>query len=170
MKRFVILFALLLGVAFVAGARGKGGDFVKGNSLVNANLGLKYIVVPNFGVSYEYCVASGFFSSGRGSLGVGGYLGTTFGALYAVNTRVTLHNQFDNLDFYVGALNGVNFIRIPKTILTEEAAMVPYYGFDVFLGFRWAFTENWGMNLELAPIPAGTFTLPFWSVGGSFRF
>ena len=169
MKRFIILFALLLGVVFVAGARSKDAGFVKGNSLINANLGLKYIVVPNFGVSYEYCVASGFFSSGRGSLGVGGYLGTTFGALYAVNTRVTLHNQFDNLDFYVGALNGLNFIHVPATAFSESAT-APYYGFDVFLGFRWAFTENWGMNLELAPIPAPTFTLPFWSVGGSFRF
>lgn len=185
MKKIVVLFVLSLACALTASATRTIGTFSKGNSMVSANFGMKAFVVPHLGASYEYCILSGFYSSGRGSLGVGAYVGTTFTRLHAFNARVTLHNQFNNMDFYVGMLHGVNLLyteaivfHAPKGGLYSEAkdevispaSWNPHYGFDLFIGWRWAFTENWGMNLELSPIPLPWLSQPILSVGANYKF
>ena len=79
------ILCFLLAMSFVDNTAHARGEFTKGRQLVNANFGLKMYVVPHFSLSYEYCVASNLFGSNF-SLGVGGYVGTTFGALHAFNT------------------------------------------------------------------------------------
>lgn len=111
------MFVLSLACALTASATRTIGTFSKGNSMVSANFGMKAFVAPHLGASYEYCILSGFYSSGRGSLGVGAYVDTTFSRLHAFNARVTLHNQFDNMDFYVGMLHGVNLLYTEAIVL-----------------------------------------------------
>ncbi len=179
MRKVVFLVLLLsLTTIFSVSARSTDGALTKGSSLVGANFGMKAFLAPHFGLSYEYCLLSGFYSSGRGSLGVGGYIGTTFGSLHAFNARVTLHNQFNNMDFYVGMLHGVNVLYVKevtatilgKTEVITPASWNPHYGFDLFLGWRWAFNPNWGMNVELSPLPMFWLSQPILSVGANYRF
>ena len=186
MRKVILVLVLSLAVVFSVSARTNEGAFTKGSSLVGANFGMKAFVVPHFGLSYEYCILSGFYSSGRGSLGVGGYVGTTFGSLHAFNARVTLHNQFNNMDFYLGMLHGVNVLYTKEVVthfpgnphlgipaedkVITPASWNPHYGFDFFLGWRWAFNENWGMNVELSPLPIPWFSQPLVSAGANFKF
>lgn len=163
MRKLVFVLMLSLIAALTVSAHGGKGAFTKGNSLVGLNFGMKAFLAPHLGASYEYCILDGFFG-GRGSLGVGGYAGSLLtGVMHAVNTRVALHNNFNNMDFYLGVLNGVNFYHI----LGQWNA---FYGFDFFLGWRWAFNDSWGMNLELSPLPWFLLSQPVLSVGANFKF
>ncbi|MGP1362950.1 MAG: hypothetical protein ACTTKZ_04615 [Bacteroides sp.] len=180
MKKFVVVALLLVAVVFAANARGGVGGFKKGESLIGLNFGMKGFILPHIGASYEYCVLSDFYSSGRGSLGVGAYLGTTFRTLHSANVRVTLHNQFDKLDVYIGMVNGVNMVYIPaltwknpasgKEEVLTPGGFAAGYSFDFYLGLRYAFTENWGMNFELAAIPYIGLSMPMLSLGANYKF
>ena len=164
------ILCFLLAMSFVDNTAHARGEFTKGRQLVNANLGLKMYVVPHFSLSYEYCVASNLFGSNF-SLGVGGYVGTTFGALHAFNTRVALHKHVGKTDYYGGVLNGLNIWYTRAALINDyKASWNPHYGFDVFFGWRRTFSEHWSLNFELAPIPFFLFTQPYWSVGTTYLF
>ena len=185
MKKFALLLILSVAAVITVCAQEWRGAFVRGKVLHNVNFGMKVLVLPHFGLSDEWCVASGFYKSGRGSLGVGLYAGAGFPkvglpSMVSICSRVTLHNHLGRrVDFYIGMLNGLNMLNVLQESLDQARGTAgttlgfkegwnPYYGFDFYMGWRWAFTENFGMNLELAPLPWPLFSQPVVSVGISW--
>lgn len=177
---------LSLIAALAVTAHERKGAFTKGNKLLGLDMGVRSFSL-NITASREWCVWSGFYASGRGSLGLGIYSGGNIPIPQYIDRipvivpacmRIILHNQFNMLDFYLGMSNGVNFVvcvnpalrrKVPGFIMEVTQFLDVHYGFDIFLGLRCAFTERFGMNFELAPLPWFGLSQPIFSAGIVFK-
>jgi|SRR5690554_4649354 len=159
-------------VAVVCGAStgiGAQNIFSKGDQVVNLGLGIGSYYggsgysssIPPLSVSYEKGIIDGLLD-GKGSIGVGGYLGysankwetvvggDTYGYKYSymmIGARGAFHYQFvDKLDTYGGLMLGYNVVG-SKSIGNNSgvdfgSATASGIGYSAFVGARYQFTDR----------------------------
>lgn len=181
MKRLSLLVLALLMIGGVAGAQRPsfrdGAAFTRGDLILNLGIGLGNSVydgsytkkIPPISLSGEYGVAGDLFNNGRGSVGVGLYLGYT-GAKYRafdnldagwryhnliIGARGSLHYQFANrLDTYLGLLLGYDismtneFGNFP-TSNRPHAPAIGGFQFAFYAGTRYLISDHFGLFAEL---------------------
>jgi hypothetical protein len=169
---FVVLF--ICGASLTVGAQ---HIFSKGDQAVNLGLGIGSYYggdgytgsIPPLSVSYEKGIIDGLLD-GKGSIGVGGYLGysankwetsingDTYGYKYSymmIGARGAFHYQFvDKLDSYGGLMLGYNVVG-SKYFGTDlgsykpEASSASGIGYSAFVGARYHFSDKFAAYGEL---------------------
>ncbi|MDR3287772.1 MAG: hypothetical protein LBT27_10075 [Prevotellaceae bacterium] len=140
--------------------------FSEGDRVVNLGIGLGDYLggagysssIPISG-SFEYGIKDNLFDE-KSSLGVGGYLAyasnkytyldnTTFGGWkyshFVLGARGLLHYQFvDKLDTYAGLMLGYDVVSSSAygNLPSKTSATGSGFGFSLFVGGRYYFTEN----------------------------
>ncbi len=177
MKKKNLLLALLVLMSAVS-ANSQDPTFEKGNKVFNLGIGFGNVLysgigyktsVPPLSISGEYGVVDGI--GGKGSIGVGAYLGysaskwedsyygTTWGYKYSnliIAARGTFHYPLiDKLDTYAGVMIGANI----ASSSTYGNAYLGYIGttssagggglFSFLVGARYYLTPNFAGMLEL---------------------
>lgn len=147
--------------------------FHKGNQIASLTVGIfnnmENVRVPAITATYEYCVLDNMINGKNGSLGLGATAGyfatgakTAVGSTWAnggiVGGRASFHYQFArNLDTYAGLLLGAKMVTNTVTATAGDASVkVPSsdtsvtttFGWGLYLGGRYYFTPNFGVNLE----------------------
>ncbi|KQM08604.1 MAG: hypothetical protein AL399_06350 [Candidatus [Bacteroides] periocalifornicus] len=139
----------------------------KGAQMLGGSIGLK-VFLPQFAVTYDYMLAAGFFSSGKGSFSVGGYVGFTTPFWFHFDARALLHFNFsDRFAMHLGLVTGVGVVRLTVLDVTTTS---PAFDFDALLGFRWHFNNRVCLTLELSPTIAPGLALPWAAIGVAGTF
>lgn len=167
MKKFALgVFALLSSVSLAQAQ----DIFAKGDKVINAGIGLGSsfgsLSLPPLSVSFDYGVADKLVDGENGSISVGGVLGLA-GSSYAniglIGARGAFHYQFaPKLDTYAGLMLGYNYINW-KSGYNSSFASYNSFGYNVFIGARYFFTENIGAFAELG------YGIAYTTIGASFR-
>lgn len=158
-----ILLSILLIVGSVACAFSQS-SFNRSATVVNVGAGIatdvKHTVFPPLSVSIEQGVADGIFSTGKGSVGVGGYIGlAAYRDHYDSDTyvhtilgpRASLHYEFvPQLDTYSSLMLGYN-------------VGARRFAWELMLGARYYFNPNIALMTELG------YGVTFFNLGVSFR-
>ena len=182
MKKIFILAAFML-----AAVSSQAQDvFKKGDNLVGAQIGIGSGLAAS--VTYERAVVDNLFD-GKGSIGVGGYLGYLHdkdsykmegfeaGWKYddiIVGARGNLHYQFiDRLDTYAGLMLGYEIVNAKvygkgfdgesMTGLNADAD-ASGFAFSIHVGTRYYFTENFAAGVELC------YGVSYANVGIAYKF
>jgi hypothetical protein len=169
---FVVVF--LCSASFVVNAQ---NIFSKGDRAVNIGLGIgSYYggtgyssTIPPLSVSFEQGIIDGLLD-GKGSIGVGGYLGysankwetsaggDTYGYKYSymmIGARGAFHYQFvDKLDTYTGLLLGYNVVGSKlygdgMGGIDTGSATGSGIGYSAFLGARYHFSDQFAAYGEI---------------------
>lgn len=169
---FVVLF--ICGASLTIGAQ---QIFSKGDKVVNVGLGIGSYYggtgysssIPPLSVSFEQGIIDGLLD-GKGSIGVGGYLGysankwetsaggDTYGYKYSymmLGARGAFHYHFvDKLDTYTGLMLGYNvvgskYFGTDMGSNTPEASSASGIGYSAFVGARYHFNDKFAAYGEI---------------------
>lgn len=180
MKKIFILAAFML--AFVSS---QAQDvFKKGDNLIGAQVGIgKGLAIS---ATYERAVVDNLFD-GKGSIGVGGYLGYlhdkdsyTYSGYEVgwkyddiiLGARGNLHYQFiDRLDTYAGLMLGYEIVNAKAYgkesgggTITGTSADASGFAFSIHVGTRYYFTENFAAGVEVG------YGVSYANVGVAYKF
>ncbi len=174
-KKLIGFIVLFFGGAFITLSAQQ--IFSKGDKALNIGLGLGSYYggdgytgsIPPLSVSYEKGIIDGLLD-GKGSIGVGGYLGYTankwetsisgnsYGYKYSylmIGARGAFHYQFvDKLDTYTGLMLGYNVVSSKyfgddMGAATPEASSASGIGYSAFLGARYHFSDKFAAYAEI---------------------
>ena len=176
MFKKVFLAALaLIGSVSLANAQ---EVFHKGTTAINAGIGLgsyySGITIPPLSVSLDYGVADNLINRNNGSISVGGFAGytassQTYGTYKTTFSYITLggrgafHYQFaPKLDTYAGLMLGYNYVNW-KTGYNASFYSYDSFGYNVFIGARYFFTDKIGAFAELG------YGISYTTLGATFR-
>lgn len=178
MKKF-----LLAAVAFVAsvGAAQAQDLFSKGESALNIGIGIGHsyggygVSIPPLSVAYDYSLVSNLINGNNGAITLGAYGAYTsmsyrydgFAAGSASHTvlgvRGMFHYQFaPKLDTYAGLMLGYNYVNW-KTGYDASFYSYDSFGYNVFIGARYFFTDKIGAFAELG------YGISYTTLGATFR-
>lgn len=138
--------------------------FNRSTTVANVGAGistdLKHIVFPPVAFSVETGVADGLFSTGQGSVGVGGYLGI---AAYRAN-----HESETYVHTIIGPRASLHYEFIPQ-LDTYSSLMLGYnmgvkrFAWEFMIGGRYYLNSNLAVMTELG------YGITFFNLGVSFR-
>ena len=162
MKKFVLGVLALLGTTGLAQAQ---DVFGKGDKMINLGLGLGSsfgsLSLPPISASFDYGVADNLINGDNGSISVGADKVTVS---YAVlGARGAFHYQFaPKLDTYAGLMLGYNYVNW-KTGYDASFYSYDSFGYNVFIGARYFFTDKIGAFAELG------YGISYTTIGATFR-
>ena len=177
MFKKVFLAALaLIGSVSLANAQ---EVFHKGTTAINAGVGLgsyySGLALPPLSVSLDYGVTGNMINGNNGSISVGGFAGYAASSFsgwiadkvtvsYAVlGGRGAFHYQFaPKLDTYAGLMLGYNYVNW-KTGYDASFYSYDSFGYNVFIGARYFFTDKIGAFAELG------YGISYTTLGATFR-
>lgn len=136
------------------------GHFGKGDHLLGANIGLKFLT-GQVALSYD-CGVVAFGRKKNWTFGLGPYLGVNplFGSL---GVRLSLHGEVARkATVYCGLVLGA-MLFWPNDLW--DSGIFPTG--DLYGGFRYMFNEHWGINVEISPTFLIILAKPVLSVGVS---
>ena len=153
--------------------------FHKGTTAINAGIGLgsyyNSLSIPPLSVSLDYGVADNLINGNNGSISVGGFAGYAASSFsgwiadkvtvsYAVlGGRGAFHYQFaPKLDTYAGLMLGYNYVNW-KTGYDASFYSYDSFGYNVFIGARYFFTDKIGAFAELG------YGISYTTLGATFR-
>lgn len=173
-KLIASIVLIICGASFIVNAQ---NIFSKGDRAVNIGLGIGSYYggtgysssIPPLSVSFEQGIMDGLLD-GKGSIGVGGYLGytankwetavggDTYGYKYSymmLGARGAFHYQFvEKLDTYAGLMLGYNIVGSKYFgsdlgSYTPEASSASGIGYSAFVGARYHFNDKFAAYGEI---------------------
>lgn len=167
MKKFVLGVLALLGTTGLAQAQ---DVFGKGDKMINLGLGLGSsfgsLSLPPISASFDYGVADNLINGDNGSISVGaqvGFAGSKYANIGLVGARGAFHYQFaSKLDTYAGLMLGYNYVNW-KTGYDASFYSYDSFGYNVFIGARYFFTDKIGAFAELG------YGIAYTTLGATFR-
>ena len=153
MKKFLLGVLALLGTTGLAQAQ---DVFGKGDKMINLGLGLGSsfgsLSLPPISASFDYGVADNLINGDNGSISVGaqvGFAGSKYANIGLFGARGAFHYQFaPKLDTYAGLMLGYNYVNW-KTGYDASFYSYDSFGYNVFIGARYFFTDKIGAFAEL---------------------
>lgn len=186
MKHFLLLPAALILMTATVQAQ---ETFSKGDQLISGQIGIGSGLAVS--ATYENCVKSGLFTTEKGSIGVGGYVGylhysdnySTGGSYYGdtyktdwnynniiLGVRGNLHYEFiDRLDSYVGLMLGYEIVNSSSSVKGGGESIsgdfdTSGFAFSLHLGTRYYFTDNFAAGIEIG------YGVAYANVGVAYKF
>lgn len=112
-------------------------------------------------ISYERGIVDGLLSSGKGSIGVGGALGTYTASLFSssfIGAKGSFHYEFaPKWDTYAGLFLGAN-------VVNNQSQWNFAFGSQIHLGTRYYFAPNFAVNAEIG------YGVSLINIGLTYRF
>lgn len=164
MKIKGIILGLALAAASILGSQANAQEvFKKGTNVASALIGTtttNFNVLP-IQISYEHGIVDGLLPAGKGSIGIGGSVGTYVANFFSnsfLGARGSFHYEFaPKWDTYAGLFLGT-------TVVSNGNNWNFAFGSNIHLGTRYYFTPDLAVNAEIG------YGVSLLNIGISYRF